>query len=152
MWGFPGGSGGEESACNTRDLRSIPDSGKSPEEGNSNPLQYSCLENSMDRGAWWATVHWVAKSQTWMTEWLTLVPCDATPTFFSGFGGLNSETEIMRKWKINKSKLWRAVFGACPLSYGDPWKVSKCGRNVSIGYLGKWIPATVLEDEPRWGN
>ena len=40
------------------------DSGKSPEEGNSNPLQYSCLENSMDRGAWWATVHWVVKSQT----------------------------------------------------------------------------------------
>ena len=64
MWGFPGGSGGEESACNTRDLRLIPDSGKSPEEGNSNPLQYSCLENSMDRGAWWATVHWVVKSQT----------------------------------------------------------------------------------------
>ena len=64
MWGFPGGSDGKESACNIRDLHSIPDFGKSPEEGNSNPLRYSCLENSMDRGAWWATVHCVAKSQT----------------------------------------------------------------------------------------
>jgi len=57
MWGFPGGSDGKKSACNTRDLHLIPDSGKSPEEGNSNPLWYFCLENSMDRGAWWATVH-----------------------------------------------------------------------------------------------
>jgi len=43
---------------------SIPESGRSPGGGNGNPLQYSCLENSMDRGAWWATVHGVAKSQT----------------------------------------------------------------------------------------
>ena len=47
-----------------RDVRSIPASGRYPGEGNGNPLQYSCLENSMDRGAWWATVHGVAKSQT----------------------------------------------------------------------------------------
>ena len=45
-------------------LGSVPGSGRSPEEGNGNPLQYSCLENSMDRGAWQATVHGVAKSQT----------------------------------------------------------------------------------------
>ena len=55
--GFPGGSDGKESACNVGDLGSIPGSGSSPGEGNRNPLQYSCLENSMDRGAWWATVH-----------------------------------------------------------------------------------------------
>ena len=46
------------------DVGSIPGSGRSPEEGNDNPLQYSCLENPMDRGAWWAAVHGVAKSQT----------------------------------------------------------------------------------------
>ena len=46
------------------DVGSIPRLVRSPEEGNSDPLQYSCLENPMDRGAWWATVHWVAKSQT----------------------------------------------------------------------------------------
>jgi len=50
--------------CSTGDTGLIPGSGRSPEEGNDNPLQYSCLENSMDRGAWWATVHGVAKSWT----------------------------------------------------------------------------------------
>jgi len=50
--GFPGGSDGKVTACNARDLGSIPGSGKSPGEGNGNPLQYSCLDNSMDGGAW----------------------------------------------------------------------------------------------------
>jgi len=54
---LPGGSDGKESACNVGDPGSIPGSGRSPAEGNSNPLQYSCLGNSMDRGDWWATVH-----------------------------------------------------------------------------------------------
>ena len=62
--GFPGGSDGKESAGNAGDLGSIPGSGRSSGEGNGYPLQYSCLENSMDRGAWQATVHWVAESQT----------------------------------------------------------------------------------------
>ena len=61
--GCPGGSG-KESACNREELGLIPGLGKSPGEGDSNPLQYSCLENSMDRGAWFATVHEVAESQT----------------------------------------------------------------------------------------
>ena len=52
------------SACNAGDLGSIPGSGRAPGEENGNPLQYSCLENPMDGGAWWATVHGVAKSQT----------------------------------------------------------------------------------------
>ena len=62
--GFPGGSDGKESACNAGDLGSILGSGRSPGEGNCNPLLYSCLENSMDGGSWWAIVHGVAKSQT----------------------------------------------------------------------------------------
>ena len=62
--GFPGGSDDKESTCNARDLGSIPGLGRSPGEGNGYPLRYSCLENSMDRGAWWSTVHGVAKSQT----------------------------------------------------------------------------------------
>ena len=61
---FPGSSNGNESAYNAGDPGSVSGLGKSPEEGNGNPLQYSCLENSMDRGAWWATVRGVAKSQT----------------------------------------------------------------------------------------
>ena len=60
--GFPGGSDGKESACNARDPGSIPESGRSTGEGNGYPLQYSCLENSMDRGAWQVTVLRVTKS------------------------------------------------------------------------------------------
>ena len=56
------------SACNAGDLGSIPGLGRSPGEGNGNPLQYSCLENPMDGGAWWATVHGVAKSQTRLSD------------------------------------------------------------------------------------
>ena len=55
--GLPGGSDGKESACTAGDLGPIPESGRSLGEGNGNPLQYPCLENLMDRGAWWATVH-----------------------------------------------------------------------------------------------
>ena len=63
-WGFPGGSDGRESACSVGDLGLIPGWGRSPGEGNGNPLQDSCLKNSLDRGALWATVHGVAKSWT----------------------------------------------------------------------------------------
>ena len=56
------------SASNTGDLGSIPELGRSPGEGNGNPLQYSCLENPMDGGAWWATVHGVAKSRTQLSD------------------------------------------------------------------------------------
>ena len=62
--GFPGGSDGKVSACNAGDPGLIPGSGRSSGEGNGNPLQYSCLENPMNREAWWATVHGVAKSRT----------------------------------------------------------------------------------------
>ena len=62
--GFHGGSDSKESACSTGDLGSVPVSGGSPGEGNGNPFRYSCLENSMNRGAWQATVHKVANSWT----------------------------------------------------------------------------------------
>ena len=60
--GFSGGSDGKDIACNMGDPGLIPGSGRFPKEGNGNPLQYSCLENPMDRGAWQATVHGVAES------------------------------------------------------------------------------------------
>ena len=60
--GFPGSSVGKESACSAGDLGSISGSGRSPGEGNGKLLQYSCLGNPMDRGAWWATVHGIAKN------------------------------------------------------------------------------------------
>ena len=62
--GFCGDSDGKESACHAGDLGLIPGLGRSPGGGHGNPLQYSCLENPMDRGAWWFTVHGAAKNQT----------------------------------------------------------------------------------------
>ena len=62
-WDFPGGSDSKEPACNAGDSDSIPGLGRSPREGIGNPLQCSCLEKSMDRGVWQATVHGVAKSR-----------------------------------------------------------------------------------------
>jgi len=61
---FPVDLVGKETSCNAGDLGSVPGSGRCLGVGNGNPLQYSCLENSMDRGAWWATVHGLAKSWT----------------------------------------------------------------------------------------
>ena len=59
--GFPGSLDGRESACNAGDLASNPGLGRSPGEGNGNPPQYSCLDNYVDRGAWWAIVHGVIR-------------------------------------------------------------------------------------------
>ena len=66
--GFPKGLGGQESACTAGDLGSIPGSGRCLEEGNGTPLQCSCLENPMDRGAWRATVHGVTNSLTQLSN------------------------------------------------------------------------------------
>ena len=66
--GSPGGSDGKESACKAGDAGLIPGLERSPGEGNGNPLQYSCLENPMDREAWCATVHGVTKGQTQLSN------------------------------------------------------------------------------------
>ena len=65
--GFPGGSDGKEFMCSVGHPGSIPDLGRSPREGNSNPLHYSGLENAMDRGAWWAAVHGIFQAR--VLEW-----------------------------------------------------------------------------------
>ena len=64
LWGLPGGSDSKESACNAGDLGSVSGSARFPGEGNGYPFQYSCLENSTDRRAWWVIVHGVTKSRT----------------------------------------------------------------------------------------
>ena len=71
---FHGGSDGKESVRNAGDLDSIPGFGRSPGEGNGYPLQYFCLENSMDRGVWRATVHGITKSQTQLNNSYTHTP------------------------------------------------------------------------------
>ena len=70
---IPGGSEAKVSACNMGDLGSIPGSGRSSGEGNGNPLQYSCLEDPMDGGAWWAIVHGVTKSRTHLSDFRSLI-------------------------------------------------------------------------------
>ena len=68
IWKIFGGSGGKKSSCIAGDLSSIPRLWRSPKEGNSYPFQYSCLENSIHRGAWQATVYGFAKSWTWLSD------------------------------------------------------------------------------------
>ena len=80
--GFPGDSEGKASAHNAGDPDSIPGWGRSPGEGNGNLLQYSCLENSMNGGAWWATVHGVAKSRTRMSNFTSLQRLDKIDVIF----------------------------------------------------------------------
>ena len=89
--GFPGGSEGTASACSAGDLGLIPGLGRSPGEGNGTPLQYSCLENPKNRGAWWATVHGVAKSWTWLSD-------EAQNTAHTQFLPLTSQTA---QWSKN---------------------------------------------------
>ena len=69
---FPGGSEVKTSACNAGDLGSIPGLGRSPGEGNGNPLQYSCLENPIDGGVWWSVVHGVVTSRTRLSDFTSL--------------------------------------------------------------------------------
>ena len=89
---FPGASDGKESACNAGDPDSMPGSGRSPGEGNGNPLQYSCLENPMDRGAWWATVHGVTKGRHyWVTNTFT---SHEMPTAYITLSGLNKKKKL----------------------------------------------------------
>ena len=68
MWGFPGGSDGKEFTCNVGELGLIPGLGRFPGGGHGNPLQYSCLENPMDRGAWQATDLGIKKSRTRLSD------------------------------------------------------------------------------------
>ena len=100
---FPGDSDGKASACNEGDLGSIPGSGRSPGEGNGNPLQYSCLENPMDGRAWWATIHGVAESQTQLSDF----------TFTFTFNLIFMEFQFRTNWSpkvvFKKQSLFKAL-------------------------------------------
>ena len=94
----------------------FPGLGRSPGEGNGNPLQYSCLENPMDRGTWWATVHGVVKSQTWLSNWA----CTHTHTF-------NNPSQ--RLW----ASLLTQMGKECACNAGDPGSVPAFGRSPGEG-------------------
>ena len=113
-YGFPGGSVGKASACNVGDLGSIPGSGRSPGEGNGNPLQYSCRENSMDRGVWWATVHGIAKSRTRLSNFTLTFNVLNQSAFVQLIGRQSAPGPVnnCRKEEIN----------TCPPVLQDKWK------------------------------
>ena len=118
--GFPGSSAVKVSACNTGDPGSIPGLGRSPGEGNGNPLQYSCLENPMDGGAWWAIVHGVTKRWTWLMQ-LGNTCCSASweltikwkswreepfKTHLKGSGDLEPQVEKQWSKTIRRNKIF----------------------------------------------
>ena len=140
LWGFPGGSAGKEPACHAGDPGSIPGSGRSAGEGIGYPLQCSCLENAMDRGAWWATVHRVAKSRTRLSDqtttesfWETLLPfpwdtlVQATSVVRNGRGAEPwvRESAGLALWEVRGSGgrrvSWHSAFPAC-----DALKIRAC--------------------------
>ena len=103
--GFPGSLHCKASAYNVGDPGSIPGLGRSPGEGNGNPLQYSCLENPMDRGAWWATVHGVAKSQTrlkcpLMDKWINNIWYIHTIEYYSTINKNEKKCLLLQHWWI----------------------------------------------------
>ena len=123
-------------SCSVGDWGLIPESGRSPGEGNGNPPQYSCLENSMDRGAWWATAHGVRKSQAWPTDWhcntvinsiLTL--WGVTQLFHSSYTVLHPHQPCMR-------------VPAFPHSLQQLSKAFLDDQGIVC--LGKWIPCLVF--------
>ena len=93
-------------AWNTGDLGSIPGLGRSPGGGNGNPLQYSCLGNPMDRGAWWATVHGVAKSQTWLS---THACMHSTILILSVYRFLNTSPYGLSTWLAWETLYHRSI-------------------------------------------
>ena len=110
--GFPGGSGGKESARNAGDPGLIPGSGRSPGEGNGYTLEYSCLENSMDRGPWWATVHGVTRVRHWEMNIFKLRRFLKPPKVF---------LSLDQRWILFLSVMWiRREVRALSISVGNP--------------------------------
>ena len=122
--GFPGGSESKESACNAGDLGSIPRSGRSPGGGHGNPLQYSCLENPMDGGAWWATVHRVTKNQTRLS--------DFTFTFTKAI----SWTSLVAQTVKHLSTMWETRVRA--LGWEDPLEKEMAIHSSTITWRTPW--------------
>ena len=105
--GFPGGTVVKNLLANAgdaRDMSSIPGSGRSPGGGNGNPLQYSCLERPMDRGAWWAKVHGVTKSQTQLSEHVGRYKWVKVKFLKKGLNNLSAMNFIFKR-----QKLWDCV-------------------------------------------
>ena len=161
MVGFPGGSDSKESACNTGDLGSVPRQGWSLGEENDYPLQYSCLENSMDRGARQAPVHGVTKSWTWLRDFhfhtVFHYICDAWHTASMIF--LYSSYHLLYHLTNVLSLLWAAKIRGLPqwlsseesaCNAGGTGLIPRCGRSPGAGH-GNPLQYSCLEN-PRDGE
>ena len=121
---FPlGGASGKEPACQCRrgDVGSIPGSGRSPGEGNGNPLQYSCLESPMDRGVWEATVHRVPNSWTRL-KWLNMPACMPTYSDFSRLSQVISLFKFLLRyhyWYFSNISWWGTQFYGLIIFFSD---------------------------------
>ena len=147
MWppvtiGLPRWLSGKESAFQAGDVGTIPGSGKSPGEGNGNPLKQSCLENPMDRGAWRVTIHGVAKSQTQLSDW-------AHHTFVLAKGHFSIEA-LFQVWKATSPFSWvgqELLQGYIPLSVLDK-PCAMLSLNLPSWVQGSvgWIPGGTVFD------
>ena len=114
--GFPGDSAGKESACNEGDLSSIPGLGRSPGGGHDNPLQFSGLQSTMDRGAWQATVHGITNSRTWLSgfhfhtfffhNWLRVWMPPTPPTITYTHTHTHTHTQLLLFFLSPGKKTW----------------------------------------------
>ena len=154
--GFPGGSEGKESACSAGDPGSVPESGKSPGEENGNPLQYSCLEISMDRGAGPITVHGVSKSQTRLSHWhthpgvcvfeVTSVDCVCVVEILSNEMLLHIPSQFLDQWYnvgILKSMMLR-IFKTQKLANAPSQAFSFCSFSLLENQLLEFISSSLM--------
>ena len=123
--GIADGSDSEESACNVGDQGLIPGSGKSPGEGNGNPLQYPGLENSMDREAWWATVHGVAMSRTRLCNEHFDMLANTFKLFNCNTWQLPTSSEPQRSGNNTKFRVQEGIRDKCKPSWWKSLKPSK---------------------------
>ena len=162
--GFPGGTDSKESAFNEEDPGSVPEWGRSPGEGNSNPFQYSCLENRMDKGAWWATVHGVTKSQTRLKQ-LSMQTCRRNRTTGTvrklgrtqRQGFIQTPSFVMCSWgykvelKSNLHAAWQAL---CPCDSVPKESIPWAGKGLAFlrskGDVFLSSCLLLVGSEPRW--
>ena len=133
FWGFPGGSVGKESACNVGDLGLIPGLGRFPKGGHGNPLQYSCLENPMDGGVCWATVHGVTKS--WTPERLSRAQWQAGST-------VGLVTGLLGRSRLG---LWCCPTPVC-LGYSGHTLFTVSWVTALLGYRVLWLQLASVTD------
>ena len=159
-WGFPGGSVVKKKKkslpVNARDAGgtgSVPGSRRSPGGGHGSPLQYTCLENPKDRGAWWATVYKVAKSQTWLSNWINTV---------QSYNWASQKEEELSRWeresaaalvqprqtaKCEGERRWTQL--GCSSQEGKSGEVGK--ETPQPGEEGQWLDMTLSSGKSPWG-